>query len=431
MIKDLMEGVELLSNVPECKLTGKAPVIHLKHGLTLDDGVLQSPTVILGNVGTGKTTLIEQIETPILDESARCGDNAILFAAKPEVLRSHRPKDIVISVDGTAPAGCWNVFRELDASDPPELIAREVAGDLFSDALKITNNIFFPQAAMDIFRSTLLYMYRYGKAQGVSFDNADLVEFISTTPIYGTEDIPGWMELAEKYPEYFSSARDYLGADEQGCGVLSELRTMISSTFYGSFSQKNGAFSALETLKTGGKRIYLYFDYAKASSSTLKLFRVILNLLLRQSLSNRREHRNWFLLDEFSLLPKLRLQDALSLGREAGFRCIITLQSAQLLTNHYTKEEAETLLSLFPNVVMLRVSDPFSRSILADRFGTAHYRYSYLGMGNKPITVDSVEKVISDYSFSRIVQKGDAIMSFPELSHQPFVYHGHDCCHTQ
>lgn len=214
---------------------------------------------------------------------------------------------------------------------------------------------------------------------------------------------------------------------------MSELRTLISSTFHGSFNAE-GTFSAIRSLKTGGKRIFLYFDYAKSSHSSLRIFKVILNLLIKQSLSSESRHKTYFMLDEFSLLPRLdrTLIDGLSFGRDpsgsnkgGGFRIIIAIQSAQLLTNSYTQQETATLLSLFPNIICLRVSDSFSRSVLADRFGNARYSYNYPSLGEKIITTDAVEPVLSDYVFSKITQKGDAIMSLPALCGHPFIYHGH------
>ena len=143
-------------------------------------------------------------------------------------------------------------------------------------------------------------------------------------------------------------------------------------------------------------------------------------------------HKTWFFLDEASLIPKSNvLIDALSLARDpgsngkGGVRVIMALQSARLMTHQYSKEEAEILLSLFPNVISLRVSDPMSRAVVSERYGKAHYLYSYAGVGEKIHHQDSVEDVVSDYHFSQITKKGQAIISMPGISSHPFLYDGY------
>ena len=118
-MKRLLEGQQLQRTVPPT--AGRVePVVHLPGGLTLDDrSCWQYPTMLVGNVGSGKSTLMEQIRRPVLAHADRVQDTVVIFAAKPDVLRCRRPGDPVISVSATDPASCWNLFRELDASDTP------------------------------------------------------------------------------------------------------------------------------------------------------------------------------------------------------------------------------------------------------------------------------------------------------------------------
>lgn len=434
-MKKLVEGNELLNSVPQCSATGRGPVVRLQHNLILDDGnCFESPTLIEGNVGTGKSYLMmNDLMDPILEYCDRSGDNAVIFCAKPEMLRYRRIGDPMISIKNMDPASCWSIFAEMKASDNPELTLREISTELFAEAEEKTTQVFFPQAARDIFYQTCRYMYDYSVKKGITFSNADLVEFLETTPIYSTEETPGWIELASKYPDYFGMVRDYIGeGSDQGLGCLSELRTLISRTLFGCFAAEGGTFSALNSLNGGKKRIFLFYDYANSGHSTLSVLHIILDLLLKQAMRADAKHKTWFFLDEGSLLPKSNvLMDALSLGRDpgstgtGGVRIVMALQSARLMTHHYSKEEAETLLSLFPNVIAMKVSDPMSRAIVSDRYGKAHYQYSYVGIGQKIHYQDSIEDVVSDYHFSQITQKGQAIISMPGVSSHPFFYDGY------
>ena len=242
---------------------------------------------------------------PILEYCEQSGDNAVIFCAKPDMLRYRRSGDPLISIGSREPASCWNIFAEMKSSDSPELTLREIATELFAEAEEKTTQIFFPQAARDIFYQTCRYMYDYSLEKGITFHNGDLVDFLETTPIYSTDTVPGWLELAEKYPEYFGMLRDYIGdGSEQGQGCLSELRTLISRTLFDSFASKDGEFSAINALKGGNNRIVLFYDYATSGHSTLPVIHIILDLLLKQGMQADANHKTWYFFDEGSLLPK-------------------------------------------------------------------------------------------------------------------------------
>ena len=418
-MKRLLEGQQLQRTVPPTAAHAE-PVVHLPGGLTLDDrSCWQYPTMLVGNVGSGKSTLMEQIRRPVLAHADRVQDTVVIFAAKPDVLRCRRPGDPVISVSATDPASCWNIFRELDASTAPDLTLREIAGALFAEQKKKTTQIFFPEAAQEI------------------FSNAELSEFLTRTTVFaqegaGTGTDGSWQELVERYPTYFSAARDLIGdGGAQGLGVLSEVRTMLSRLFIGSFNTADGRFSALQAIRQGGKRVFILYEPDKARTA-LPLFRLLLDLMLQQSMSPTLNHKVWFLLDEFSLLPKVEsMTDALSFARDpsgdngrSGARIIAAVQSVQLLTRHYSEAEAKTLMSLFPNLITMRVMDPMSRAAFADRYGTARMIYRYMGEGNRPVTTDCEQKVVTDADFSKLMKPGQAMMSLPAVTPDPFIYDG-------
>ena len=438
-MKRLLEGQQLQRTVPPT--AGRVePVVRLPGGLTLDDrSCWQYPTMLVGNVGSGKSTLMEQIRRPVLAHADRVQDTVVIFAAKPDVLRCRRPGDPVISVSATDPASCWNIFRELDVSDTPDLTLREIAGALFAEQKKKTTQIFFPEAAQEVFYQTARFMWDFARSKNLPVSNAELAESLTRTPLfaedasrYGKNGNGSWEELAERYPAYFSGTRDFLGdGGAQGLGVLSEARTMLSRLFIGSFASANGTFSALQAIRQGGKRVFILYEPDKARTA-LPLFRLLLDLMLQQSMSPTLNHKVWFLLDEFSLLPKVEsLTDALSFGRDpsggngcGGVRIIAAVQSVQLLTRHYSEAEAKTLMSLFPNLITMRVMDPMSRAAFADRYGTARMIYRYMGEGNRPVTTDCEQKVVTDADFSQLMKPGQALMSLPAVSPEPFIYDG-------
>ena len=424
MIKHILEGLSILDLPPRLEGMPKAPVVHLNNGLTLDDSVFEAPTLLLGPVGSGKSVMLERIMAPVIKHAEMMHENVIILCAKSDFLKYRRTYDPVISVDATSPESCWNIFRELSASNNQELTAREIAKSLTKDQ-RSELQPFFENAANDLLYNAIECMYEEGQMKGIPYSNWHLADFLKRASMRKDAEI-SWYDLARLRPKWFAHITDYLGNNlGQGYGVVSELRTLIHEAFWGSFCSDCGEFSAIESLKTGGKRIFLYYDYANASEASIKIFRTILNLLLKHSVDQQNNRRTWFFLDEASLLPATCIADAMSLGRAAGFRLFMTLQSAQLMTRHYKEEEAKALLSLFPNIICLKVQDSLSRAILSDRYGECLCSYSFIAPMQKVIQHVEHRPVVADYDFSLIQKKGDAICSIPNLSTSPFFYRGY------
>lgn len=82
------------------------------------------------------------------------------------------------------------------------------------------------------------------------------------------------------------------------------------------------------------------------------------------------------------------------------------------------------MASLFPNLISLRVMDPMTRAAMSDRYGTARVIYRYAGEGNRLVSTDTDQKVVTDADFSALLKPGQAIMSLPGVCPEPFLYDG-------
>lgn len=429
MIKHTLEGLSILQSPPQLQGGLRAPVVRLNDGLVLDDSVFECPTLIMGSVGSGKTYMMEEIMTPILRTAEDMNENVFIFCAKKDLLKFKRPQDIVISVDATAPNSCWNIIKEVAVSRNPELTARDIAKSLTKDQ-RSDLQPFFENSCNDLLFNAIMAVYEDGLKKGIAYTNWHLFDFLDKVSLNRDAEV-SWYDIARTRPERFAHILDYLGDDglDQGYGIISEIRTLIHECFWGSFCSDKGQFSAIDTLKSGGKRIFLYYDHANASEASIKIFKTILNLLLKHSVDEENGRRSWFFLDEFSLLPKTGITDCMSLGRNlgkgTGFRLFCCIQSAQLMTRRYTEDEAKALLSLFPNIICLKAQDSLSRSIISDRYGECLALYNFTDSTHKPIPHVEYRKVVADFDFQQIYQKGDALMSIPNLSNSPFFYHGY------
>lgn len=425
MIKTTLEGLTLLPSPPKAEGPFIEPVVRLEDGLVLDSRVFEVPTLVVGNQASGKTVLTFKIAVSIFEYAARVGDNVVIFCPKKDYLRYARPGDIIISPDSKDPASCWNIFLDMKASGDPERTAREIIANLTKDQ-KSSQQPFFVNATNDFLFNSLMDMYEDGEKRGITYTNWHFKDFLEKTSIKPVGDNMTWNDLAKIRPERFAHLDDYLGDKlGQGYGIVSEIRTLLHECFWGSFASPEGRFSAIETLRKGSKRIFLCYDFSTCSESTIKNYSTIVDLLFKNAVSEENKRRTWFFLDEGSLLPKTCLCDAMSLGREAGIRVIICLQSAQLLTRHYSKQEASNLLSIMPNVICLKVNDAFTRNAIADRYGKSLVSYSFTDAMGKTVHHAEWRPVIADSDFAKIIRKGDAICSIPNLCTSPFIYHGY------
>lgn len=422
MIKHTLEGLSILQSPPQLQGRLRAPVVRLNDGLIMDDSVFECPTLVMGQVGSGKTYLMEEIMTPILKNAEDMNENVFIFCAKKDLLKFKRPQDIVISVDSAAPNSCWNIIKEVAVSRNPELTARDIAKSLTKDQ-RSDLQPFFENSCNDLLFNAIMAVYEDGLKKGITYANWHLFDFLDKVSLNRDAEI-SWYDVARTRPR-FAHILDYLGDGlDQGYGIISEIRTLIHECFWGSFCSDKGQFSAIDALKSGGKRIFLYYDHANGSEASIKVFKTILNLLLKHSVDEENGRRTWFFLDEFSLLPETGIIDSMSLGRGAGFRLFACIQSAQLMTRRYKEDDAKALLSLFPNIICLKVQDAMSRSILSDRYGESLTLYSFNAPMQKVIQHAEHRKVVADYDFTMIQKKGDALMSIPNLSDAPFFYHG-------
>lgn len=422
MVKKVIEGIQILPSPPTLQGVYRAPVVYLEDGLALDDRIFECPTLLVGPVGSGKSFLLEKMMDPILQNAAQMNENVFIFCAKRDLLKFKRPQDVVISVDATAPEACYNIIKDVTVSKNPDLTARDIAKSLTASQ-RSELQPFFENACNDLVYNAIMAVYEDGLKKGVMPTNRDLYDCLSAS--LDRDAGFSWYTLAETRPR-FAHIIDYLGDGlGQGYGIISEIRTLLHDCFWGSFCSEKGQFSAIETLRSGGKRIFLFYDHANSSEASIKMFKTIINLLLKHSVDEGNNRRTWFFLDEFSLLPKTGIIDSMSLGRAAGFRLFACIQSAQLMTRRYSQDEAKALLSLFPNIISLHAQDSMSRNLLADRYGECLASYNFTDSMHKIIPHVEYRKVVADFDFQQIYQKGDALMSIPNLSNSPFFYHGY------
>lgn len=428
VIKQTLEGLEILSRPPRAQRGLRRPIIHLPDGMELDDQAMELATLLIAPPGGGKTVLLGKIIEQILPHVASKQANCFLLDVKGELWKRFGsfPSALKISPSSCSdPAACWNIFQELDAGSAPEIVARDITKGLLKSQHSDLQP-FFENAANDFLVSTLQCMDAKRHETGDFYGNWHLSDFLKRVSV--RRDAPlNWYDLAEQQPQFFGHIPNYLG-DElgQGYGIVSELLVLLHSVFYGSMNTPDGQFSCIETVRSGGHLVFLCMDYANESEGSRKAFQTMLHLLLKHSTDADNNCLNYFFLDEGSVIGQVGTADALSLGRACGLRLFMGLQNADLLSLRMTEQERNALLSLFGNLILMNPQDQISRKLFADRFGEALCSWAFTGPMQKPMNHVGYRPVVADSDFALLQKKGDALCSFPRISNHPFHFHGYD-----
>lgn len=420
-------GEIILRERPNVEKKSKAPVIQLAPGFIIDDSILEKPTLLIGQVSSGKSYLMRNSIIPQIFKSMRAQDAAVIFAAKREMLDGfYHPEDgdILLEYNASNPENIWNIFVEMEESGDQEKTLTEHCDVMFSKH-KNTVQPFFTNAPKDMFKSLTMHLAEsYELQTGRKPTNSTLIGFFDTITLKDTvvngKRRKGLLTLVKEVPRLHHLS-DYLGdgGTAQALGVLGELRTVLKETFQGGAFVKPGRFSVRRALKEG-KKIFLLYDYAESTESSIVFFDMIIDQMIKLSLAEN-DQKVWFILDEFSLLGHLQyLQSALAFGRGNGFRVIAAVQSVQLMEKNYSESEANCMLGLFPNIFCFFTSDYKSRELMSNRYGKN--LVSVIGSGGgKPELREC--SVIQDADFYKIALPGDSIVSL--AGYPPFFFRNH------
>ena len=427
VIRQRLEGLDILSQPPKSEGNLRKPIIRLDDGLVLDSRTMEMGTLLVGPPGCGKTHLLFQVVEGILPQVAAGDANLFLLDVKGEFRKRFGsfPGALQISASDTSnPAACWNLFREVEAAKNAEVVARDIAKDL-TKTQRSELQPFWENAANDILFSTIQCMDAKRRQTGDFYGNWHLTDFLKHVSPRRDAEL-NWYDLAAKEPRFFGHIPDYLG-DElgQGFGIISELRVLFHNAFWGSFNTPNGHFSCIETVRTGGHLVIISIDHANESEGSRTVIQTMLHLLQKHSTDPDNKCRNYHILDEGSAVGLSGTADALSLGRAAGMVLWLSVQNLDLLAMRMKKEEQEALLSLFGNLMIMNAQDHLSRKLLAERYGEALTSWAFTGPMQKSMSHVGYRPVVADSDFAQLVRKGDALCSFPRLSNQPFYYNGY------
>ena len=423
-------GNELKQAAPN--ITDNNPVMYFKgvdnHGIhrniPISDSVLSRHCMLLGGIGTGKTNAFFQMISQIKDKLTQ-DDVMIIFDTKGDFYKEfYSQGDVVISNDETAVGyngkpDYWNIFNEVAPGEQQYASVMEIAKSLFREACEKTNQVFFPNAARDIFMSTMLHFLRYSEATGESkyLNNEAIIDFVKS------KTSTDFRDMLYSYPD-MRAMTSYISTDDspQTQGVLSELQQIVRDIFVGNFAKKGTLGLRNLVRQKGGRKIFIEYDLSYGELLT-PIYSLMFDLAIKEALGRERSEGNvYFITDEFRLLPNLQhVDDAVNFGRSLGIKFMIGIQNVEQIYDNYGEERAHSIMSGFLTSLNFRVNDPKSREYIKEQFGRNRKIEVYATTVQSKGMIEERRDgyVVEDWDITNL-KTGQAIIGLPE--HEPFVF---------
>lgn len=412
------EPPQFTSGASMCTLSGMAQD-GKPYNIPLSKDILSKHIMLLGGIGTGKTNTFFQIVSQ-LKEKMGDDDIMIVFDTKGDFYKEfYRPGDIVISNDETATGGgeldYWNIFNEIE--EGPQMLENiiEISKSIFAEACEKTNQIFFPNAAKDLFMATLLHFMRSVDPKDCT--NKTLIDYLNYTPSNELKD------MIIQYPD-LRAMSSYISNDDsaQTQGVMSELQQVVREIFIGNFA-KHGTLSLKNLVqRKGGKTVFIEYDLSLGSMLT-PIYSLMFDIAIKTALGRKRSEGNvYFITDEFRLLPNLRhIDDAVNFGRSLGIKFMIGIQNVEQIYDNYEEERARSILSGFSTNFTFRLTDEKSREYIKGIYGQNRKSDVYMPVVQTKGLMEEQRdgNVVEDWDITGL-RVGEAIVGLP--GEEPFVF---------
>lgn len=394
---------------------------------------LFSHILLLGGTGCGKTNTLMQACVNLKGWEKAYESVYLIFDTKNDY-QTHKAffnpdTDLIIgnSKNYRDRSVIWNIFEEVmaDGDDPKdyESNAYEIAKGLFNGRGSATQP-FFVESATTLFANTIIYFIRRYRdnynAWKNNLNNKKLALFLTGNS-------------AQNLIKYFSIYEDmrglksYIGDgnNNQALGVLAELRSMLDACFRGVFAEEPPAgekgFSMRKAIREkGGRSIFIEYDLSTGESLT-PVYSVLVDLALKEALSEKTTGNTFLLLDELKLLPKLsHLDDAINFGRSKNVSVIAGLQSVNQMYSAYGEKHGQVIIGGFGSVFAFKTHDHESREYISKLFGPNITSYRYYDINNKPVDRERDGNVVEHWDIQSL-ETGQAYIGLVSEK-RPFLF---------
>ena len=390
--------------------------------IPFSDQALSKHLMLIGSIGTGKTTTINQYLTEVRKQ-IKTDDVVIVFDTKGDYLKFYQHGDVIIGNDDLyleqkgIKNNYWNIFAEIESGKRMLESIREISNALFKEACERTNQPFFPNAAKDILCAVMWHFMKTRKP--TERTNRSLTEYLCSN----SNLVNDLIKMLDSYDE-FRSMKSYISnsTSAQTQGVIAELQQVINQYFQGNFN-KHGTLSLRRLTEQKGGR-FIFIEYDMSIGSVLSpIYSLMFDMAIKQALSRTKANGNvFFVTDEFRLLPNLvHIDDAVNFGRSLGVKFLISIQNVNQIFENYGEHRARSIMSGFMTTITFNVSDVHTRDYIKSCFGNNRKKDSFETIiSTKGINEETREGfVVEDWDISRL-DLGEAIIKMP--GHEPFFF---------
>ena len=426
MEERVLYGNKIVSTVPVPAKGAKFALIGTNRAgqpiaWPIDEGTLSKHMILLGAIGMGKSNAMNNIVRSIRSTMTR-DDIILIFDTKGDYYKEfYRPGDIVISNDSRATDGTkpnyWNLFGEVLIDKRWEENSTEIAKTIFADRLEKTTQVFFPNAAKDLFAALILCICRNQEPIELKH-NRSLLHILQTLT---SEKMVSYLKYHPDMENMISYIQD--SKSGQTLGVISELQSATRELLVGNFAKRGDLSMRRLIRQKGGRAIFVEYDLGIGGILT-PIYRLLFDLAIKEALCRERNEGNvYFIMDEFSLLPHLQhIDDGVNFGRSLGARFIIGAQNISQVYDAYGADRANSLLSGFSTTICFRLNDGKSREFFKELNGKNGRITSYDSMVHSRGQIDQYREayVVEDHDIDTL-SIGEAIVH--SGAYPPFRFH--------
>ena len=201
---------------------------------------------------------------------------------------------------------------------------------------------------------------------------------------------------------------------------------MLYECFQGVFAQKPSAkqpsFSIRRAVRNKGNRaIFILYDLSIGESMT-PIYRLLVDLALKEALGGETNGRTHLFLDELKLLPKItHLEDALNFGRSKRVSVVAGLQSIGQIFEAYGHDTGKVILGGFSSLFAFHTPDYESRQYISQLFGPNITAYRYHNASEQPIDRERDGHTVEEWQLQQL-KSGHAVVGLASQA-EPFPFH--------
>lgn len=313
--------------------------------------------LVLGATGSGKSVLLNQILHQINERKIKeqLNDKMIIYDMKGEfIAKQLKPGDMIFSPFDRRSVQ-WSFFNEIETYPDFDIIANS----LYVPEKK--EDEYWYNCAKDVFRSGLVWLKQNGKTS-----NQDIVDFFAKS---NQEMVKCFSTLNET--ERGAIKHIDKSDSNTSASIISILQQRLQ--FFRYLVDMDGEFSFRRYIRDENQKNNLFLLNIEQYADIFRpLMTFAVDTLIREtiSLSDNRERRIFFIIDELGRLYKIEsIMNLLTIGRSKGGSLIVATQDLGRIKNTYGQEMVETFYNGFNTNFIFRINEPNTADFLSKAIG--------------------------------------------------------------